>query len=141
MVPEGALVGFEENGGFMYGKHNQVRDGGMTLALALDLLASTGRTMAEELDMIPKSFTTKDKVSCTKQEAKKLVAQLKKEHKKYDTTDGIKIIFDRNNWVMVRPSGTEPIARIYAEADSQQKLDRLMSKYLKKIKAILRRQH
>ena len=141
MVPEGALVGFEENGGFMYGKHNQVRDGGMTLALALDLLASTGRTMAEELDMIPKSFTTKDKVSCTKQEAKKLVAQLKKEHKKYDTTDGIKIIFDRNNWVMVRPSGTEPIARIYAEADSQQKLDRLMSKYLKKIKVILRRQH
>jgi phosphomannomutase/phosphoglucomutase len=138
MVPEGALVGFEENGGFMYGKHNQVRDGGMTLALVLDLLANTGKTITEELDLIPKSFTTKDKVSCTKQEAKKLVDELKKEHKKYDTTDGIKIIFDEKNWVMVRPSGTEPIARIYAEADSQQKLEHLMSKYIKKVKTILR---
>lgn len=141
MVPERALVGFEENGGFMYGKHNQVRDGGMTLALVLDLLASTGRTIVEELELIPKSFTTKDKVSCTQQEAKKLMVQLKKEHKRYDTTDGIKMIIDKKNWVMVRPSGTEPIARIYAEADSQQKLDYLMSKYVKKVKAILRRQH
>ena len=38
MVPTNALIGFEENGGFMYGKHNQVRDGCMTLALMLELL-------------------------------------------------------------------------------------------------------
>lgn len=139
MVLEKALLGFEENGGFMYGKHNQVRDGGMTLALTLDLLASYGRTLTEELSLIQESFTTKDKVPCTRDEAKKLIAQLKKEHKNYDTTDGIKIIFDEKNWIMVRPSGTEPIARIYAEADSQENLDSLMSKYIKMVKAILRR--
>ncbi|MGI0004285.1 MAG: phosphoglucosamine mutase [Candidatus Nitrosotenuis sp.] len=139
MVLEKALVGFEENGGFMYGKHNQVRDGCMTLVLVLDLLASSGKTIDEELGLLPESFTTKDKISCTRQEAQKLVRELKKEHKKYDTTDGIKITFDEKNWVMIRPSGTEPIARIYAEADSQQKLDYMMAKYIKKVKAILGR--
>lgn len=137
MVPEKAIVGFEENGGFMYGRHNEVRDGSMTLALMLDLLASSGKSLTDELSHIPKSFTTKDKVACTKQEAKKIIEHLKKEHQKYDTTDGIKIVLGDKNWVMIRPSGTEPIARIYAESDSQQKLDDLMSKYLKKVKTIL----
>ncbi|NDB46429.1 MAG: phosphoglucosamine mutase [Nitrososphaeria archaeon] len=137
MVPQKALIGFEENGGFMYGKHNQVRDGCMTLALALDLLASSDYTMTEELQKIPKTYTTKDKVSCTKEQAKKVITYLKKEQKNYDTTDGIKIIFDEKNWVMIRPSGTEPIARIYAEADSESRLEQLMSQYLKKTKSVL----
>lgn len=137
MVPQKALIGFEENGGFMYGKHNQVRDGAMTLALALDLLAGSGKSMTDEITYIPKSYTTKDKISCTKEQAKKIINTLKKEHKNYDTTDGIKIIFDDKNWVMIRPSGTEPIARIYAEADSQQRLEQTMSKYIKKVKSML----
>ncbi|HET8719772.1 MAG TPA: phosphoglucosamine mutase [Candidatus Nitrosotenuis sp.] len=137
MVPENALVGFEENGGFMYGKHNQVRDGCMTLALMLDLLAKSGKHVTELLDQMPRSFTTKDKVQCTKEQAKKIIADLKKEHQNYDLTDGIKIILDDKNWVMIRPSGTEPIARVYAESDSQAGLDNLMSKYLKRVKAIL----
>lgn len=137
MVPQKALIGFEENGGFMYGKHNQVRDGAMTLALALDLLAGSGKSMTDEITHIPKSYTTKDKISCTKEQAKKIINTLKKEHKNYDTTDGIKIIFDDKNWVMIRPSGTEPIARIYAEADSQQRLEQTMSKYIKKVKSML----
>lgn len=141
MVPQKALIGFEENGGFMYGKHNEVRDGCMTLALALDLLASSGKSMTDEVGSIPKSYTTKDKISCTKEQAKKIITSLKKEHKKYDTRDGIKIIFDEKNWVMIRPSGTEPIARIYAEADSQQRLEQTMSKYIKKVKAVIKNNH
>ena len=137
MVPQKALIGFEENGGFMYGKHNQVRDGAMTLALGLDLLADSDKSMTSEINSLPKSYTTKDKISCTKQQAKKIINALKKEHKNYDTTDGIKIIFDDKNWVMIRPSGTEPIARIYAEADSQQRLEQTMSKYIKKVKSVL----
>jgi len=38
---------------------------------------------------------------------------------------------------MIRPSGTEPIVRIYAEAESQEKLDTLISEYLKKVKSII----
>jgi len=121
----------------MYGKHNAVRDGCMALALALDLLANSNRTITKEMQKIPQTYTTKDKISCTRVQARKIISTLKKEHKNFDTTDGIKIIFDEKNWVMIRPSGTEPIARIYAEADSQQRLEQIMSRYLKKVKSML----
>ncbi len=138
MVPTNALIGFEENGGFMYGKHNQVRDGCMTLALMLDLLA-TSETLSEEIEKLPSSFTTKDKVSCSAEKVSKLISSLKEEFPSSDTTDGIKITIDSKNWVMIRPSGTEPIVRVYAESESQEKLDILMSEYLTKVKSIISR--
>jgi phosphomannomutase/phosphoglucomutase len=139
MVTINALIGFEENGGFMYGKHNQVRDGLMTLALVLDLLASSEKTVSEEIEALPPSFTTKDKISCSEDEAKKIIDTLKQENPNADTTEGIKILIDEKNWVMIRPSGTEPIVRIYAEASSQKQLDELMSEHIQKIKSILSR--
>jgi len=139
MIATNALLGFEENGGFMYGKHNQVRDGAMTLALALNLLAKSGKPMSELVSLLPTSFTTKTKVSCSKEESYRIINKLKEENPDSDTTDGIKITFDVKNWVMIRPSGTEPIIRIYAEANSKEKLDKLISEYLEKIKSILDR--
>jgi phosphomannomutase/phosphoglucomutase len=62
MVGCGAVVGFEENGGFMYGPHNQVRDGLMTLALALGALESSGRAVSELARTLPDSHTGKTKV-------------------------------------------------------------------------------
>jgi len=139
MITENALLGFEENGGFMFGKHNYVRDGGMTLALFLELLASSNKSMSEELATLPPSFTTKDKISCKKEDADKIISKLLAEFPSADTTDGIKIIFDKKNWVMVRPSGTEPIVRIYAESDSEKNLETLMKEYTQKIKSFLDR--
>ena len=139
MVSIKAIIGFEENGGFMYGKHNQVRDGAMTMAIALNLLANSKRSLSEELKLLPPLFTTKSKVECSREEATKIIQALKNEDQKKDTTDGIKIIFDKSNWVMVRPSGTEPIVRIYAESNSQENLDVLFAKYMTKIKSILGR--
>ena len=136
MVATDALIGFEENGGFMYGRHNQVRDGCMALALMLELLA-TGKPLSDEIASLPPSFTTKDKISCSPENVSKLILSLKEEFPSSDTTDGIKITIDSKNWVMIRPSGTEPIVRIYAEAESQENLDALMSKYLKKVKSII----
>ena len=137
MVPINALIGFEENGGFMYGKHNEVRDGAMTLALVLDLLASSKKSISEKVQELPPSFTTKDKISCSPEKAKKIISNLASQNSNADTTDGIKITFDDKNWVMIRPSGTEPIIRIYAESDSSENLDKLMSEQLEKIKSIL----
>jgi phosphomannomutase/phosphoglucomutase len=137
MVSTNALIGYEENGGFMFGKHNQVRDGCMTLALMLDLLAGSEKKLSEEISSLPPSFTTKDKVTCSQEDSKKLIQSLIKEFPDSDTTDGIKIAESSKNWVMIRPSGTEPIIRIYGEAENQQKLDTLMLKYLQKVKSII----
>ena len=139
MVSTDALIGFEENGGFMYGKHNQVRDGCMTLALMLDLLAISGKSLSEEIGNLPPSFTTKDKVSCSAEKIPKLIFSLNEEFPNSDISDGIKITLNPKNWVMIRPSGTEPIVRIYVEAESQEKLDILMSEYLEKVILIISR--
>lgn len=139
MVQKNAIIGFEENGGFMYGKHNQVRDGAMTLGLVLDLLAHTNKTISEKMDDLPPSFTTKGKIECSKDDFKKIIQNLKNQPFKKDLTDGIKIFLDESNWIMVRLSGTEPIARIYAEANSQDNLDENFDKYMSKIKSIVGR--
>jgi len=137
MVDENAIIGFEENGGFMFGPHNQVRDGAMTLALMLDLLSKSKFTFAENIKNLPQSFTTKTKIKCTKDESKDIIEHLLNEFPDSDTTDGVKITIDKKNWIMVRPSGTEPIIRIYAESDSEKNLDNLISKHIEKIKSFL----
>ena len=139
MVPTNALIGYEENGGFMFGPHNQVRDGCMTLALMLDLLSSSEGSLSQKINDLPPSFTTKDKVPCSSEDAKKLIQILKGEFPQSDITDGIKILNSPKNWVMIRPSGTEPIIRVYGEAETQEKLDSLMSEYLQKTKSIISR--
>ncbi len=139
MMEENAIIGFEENGGFMYGKHNQVRDGSMTMAILLDLLASSKNSLSQEMDALPPSFTTKGKIECSREDFKKIVKILKTEHFKKDLTDGIKLSLDNSSWIMVRLSGTEPIARIYAESSSQSKLDEIFAKYMQKVKTALDR--
>lgn len=139
MVKENAIVGFEENGGFMYGKHNQVRDGSMTMAILLDLLANNKNSLSQEMNSLPPSFTTKGKIECSKDDFKKIMKILKAEPYKKDLTDGIKLSLGDSSWIMVRLSGTEPIARIYAESSSQSKLDDIFAKYLQKVKAALDR--
>ena len=139
MVLEDALLGFEENGGFMFGPHNQVRDGCMTLALALDMMAHRGRTVAEMAADLPASHTTKDKVRCTPRQAQRVLSVLSGEHPDADTGDGIRITLGGGNWVMIRPSGTEPILRIYAEADSAEGLEGIMSGYVARVRSIISR--
>ncbi|MDC3254351.1 phosphoglucosamine mutase [Nitrosopumilus sp.] len=139
MLSTNALIGFEENGGFMFGKHNQVRDGCMSLALMLDLLSTTNDSLSDRISKLPSSFTTKDKIPCSSQDAEKIILSLKNEFPYSNISDGIKIIIDSKNWVMIRPSGTEPIIRIYAESESQEKLEALMIKFLQKVKSIISR--
>lgn len=139
MIPINAIIGFEENGGFMYGKHNPVRDGGMTLALALDLLTRTGESLSKMVELLPPSFTTKTKISCSKEDAQKIITQLKAEYPNSDTIDGIKTTFNPQTWIMVRPSGTEPIIRVYAEANSKETLEKLIAEHVQKIKSMLGR--
>jgi phosphomannomutase / phosphoglucomutase len=137
MVNDDALIGYEENGGFMFGKHNNVRDGGMTLALMLDFLSKSKLKLSENIKNIPPSFTTKTKIECSLEQSEIVISELLKDYPDSDTSDGIKIQIDGKNWVMIRSSGTEPIIRIYGESNSQQNLDSLISNFVEKTKSIL----
>ena len=137
MVTDDALIGYEENGGFMFGKHNHVRDGAMTLALMLNLLSKSDYSLSQNLKNLPPTFTTKTKIECSLEQSEVVISELLKEFPDSDTSDGIKIYVDENNWVMIRPSGTEPIIRIYGESNSQQNLDSLISNFTEKTKSIL----
>jgi len=137
MVNDNALVGYEENGGFMFGKHNCVRDGAMTLALMLDLLCKTKSSLSENIINLPPSYTTKTKLECSLEQSRVVISELLNEFPDSDTSDGIKINVDENNWVMIRPSGTEPVIRIYGESNSQQNLDSLISNFVEKTKSFL----
>ena len=137
MVNDDALVGYEENGGFMFGNHNHVRDGAMTLALMLDLLSKSQLDLSRNIENLPPSFTTKTKIECSLEKSKIVISELLKEFPDSNTSDGIKIQVDKDNWVMIRPSGTEPIIRIYGESNSQQNLDSLISNFVEKTKSIL----
>ena len=137
MVNDDALVGYEENGGFMFGNHNHVRDGAMTLALMLDLLSKSQLDLSQNIKNLPPSFTTKTKIECSLEKSKIVISELLKEFPDSNTSDGIKIQVDQDNWVMIRPSGTEPIIRVYGESNSQQNLDSLISNFVEKTKSIL----
>ena len=50
-------------------------------------------------------------------------------YKKIEDIDGIKIWFDNDSWIMFRPSGTEPLLRIYAESDDKSLLDSKIREY------------
>lgn len=116
MIDNNAMIGGEENGGIIYGKHQYCRDGAMTAALILDLMAAEGKKISELISTLPQYFIHKTSVERKKEWAEladKIVAYA--EPKEKDSTDGLKLYFD-DGWVLMRPSGTEPIIRIYGES-------------------------
>ena len=46
-----------------------------------------------------------------------------------DRTDGLKIWVDQKSWILLRPSGTEPLIRVFAESDTEEKLESIYRKY------------
>ena len=128
----GALCGFEENGSFIYPKHQLVRDGAMTAVLMLELLAREKTKLSILADEFPKYYAIKTKVPMNREQALQLVNEVRNSYSEYRqiTIDGVKVIGD-DFWVLVRPSGTEPIARIMLEAKSEEKAKNILNNILK----------
>ncbi len=129
MIRLGALFGGEENGGLMFPRHQVCRDGLMAMAFMLELMAKTGRAFSQITAEIPRYALVKDKVPVPEAEKTNLLARLRQEAprvdgvQKVDARDGVKLYF-RDGWVLVRPSGTEPIYRIQAEAKDTATVER-----------------
>jgi phosphomannomutase/phosphoglucomutase len=138
MIDEKALIGYEENGGFMFGKHNPVRDGAMTMSILIDMLA-TKQKLADVIDNLPKYFIKNGKYKCPLDQSKQLIEHIKSTSDAQQiTTDGIKLRFDENKWIMVRASGTEPIIRIYGEGKTKEECDSLFKKYCDIVETFLK---
>jgi phosphomannomutase/phosphoglucomutase len=134
-----AKLGGEENGGIFYGPHQSVRDGGMTTALILDIMAKTDEKLSKLLGELPKYFIEKGKVNCSdklkEKVLEKLIGQL--DGLNISIIDGVKVWFDDKSAILVRPSGTEPVYRLYAEAKTEEKATQLVKEYSLKLKRII----
>ena len=135
-----AKLGGEENGGIFYGPHQAVRDGAMTTALILDIMTKTGQKLSALVAEQPQYFIEKGKIECPDQKKQAVLDKLLEQSKglNINTLDGVKIWFDDKSAILLRPSGTEPAFRMYAEAKTQQRAANLVSEYTAKLKAILK---
>ncbi len=129
-------IGGEENGGIIYPPHQYCRDGAMAIALMMQMLLDEGRSLSELYDELPHYVILKEKVHVSDKEkamekAIRVVKGMKA--KEYVTIDGIKAIFD-DSWILVRPSGTEPLIRIFVEAESEERARELLDPVLKALK-------
>jgi phosphomannomutase/phosphoglucomutase len=148
MLRRKSFIGLEENGGFMYGKLNEVRDGAMTTALVLEMLSLSDnnnnnnknkeQTLSQIISSLPKIFQYKTKFRCPTKQIANDVVTICLEHgspKKIETLDGAKIWIDEDTWIMVRPSGTEPFVRMYAESVDSSLLNSKVAEYRRLIES------
>ncbi|RLI25563.1 phosphoglucosamine mutase [Candidatus Bathyarchaeota archaeon] len=132
MKETGAEIGGEENVGLIVRDWVWSREGAYAVALVLELMAKEGRSLSELSESLPRYEQAKLNVRCDREVfplIKHRVIELVKEMlpKDYDrlvTIDGVKAYYGRN-WVLVRPSGTEPLFRVFAEAEDKTTLEEL----------------
>lgn len=138
MMEKGGVFGGEENGGLIFAEFQYCRDGAMAAAKMLEIVAKEGK-LSEVNDRIPQYSQCKVKTACPDESKQKVLTELSSsaEGRRIDTTDGVKIFFDEG-WVLLRPSGTEPIFRIYSESKTKAKAEQLAEDYKKRVEKIIR---
>ncbi|MGC8609059.1 MAG: phosphoglucosamine mutase [Thermoplasmata archaeon] len=133
MIENGAVIGGEENGGVIYGKHQYCRDGAMTVSLILESMARSEKKVSELIAELPQYSMEKLQIE-RKVEWEKIRNEIIKSQKA-DETDGIKIN-EKDGWVLIRPSGTEKIIRIYGESKDPERAKDIAERYFKMIEKI-----
>jgi len=117
MLANGAIIGGEGNGGVIDTRIVPGRDSLVGMAYVLQLMAATNKSVGQLVAEIPRYEIVKTKFECRREDANRVVEALRAQFagEKVDTQDGIRIDWERA-WVHARPSNTEPIMRIIAEA-------------------------
>ncbi len=134
-----AVIGGEGNGGIIDPHLHYGRDALIGIALFLTQLAQSGKTTAELRKSFPDYFMSKNKIDLPKgTDVKAILAKVKDQYSSFrvNTEDGVKIDFEKS-WVHLRPSNTEPIIRIYSEADSIEKADALAKDVITRINELM----
>ncbi|MCK5626139.1 phosphoglucosamine mutase, partial [Candidatus Bathyarchaeota archaeon] len=121
-----AIIGLEGNGGIFYAPHQPVRDGALSAALMLEILAKSEKTLSQLIERLPKYFIIKKRIDSSNENKQIILKKLLQETEKYNriTLDGVKIFFEDGS-VLIRPSGTEAIYRVFTEAKDEEKAKEL----------------
>lgn len=129
MINEDVLVGGEESGGIAVKGHIPERDGIWMGLIIWEFMAKSGKTLDQLVDEIYEivgsfKFERSD-LHITEELKQTIIANCQADNyktfgsysvKEVQTIDGYKYFLDDQRWVMIRPSGTEPVLRVYAEA-------------------------
>jgi len=132
-----AAIGGEGNGGVVLPDLHLGRDAPLGISLTLQQLAEFGGTISQLHKSLPQYFQSKNRIELKGLDVTSIIKEIQKKFKKQkiDTTDGVKILWS-DKWVHIRPSNTEPIIRIYAEAKTAEQADALGFKFIKEIENI-----
>lgn len=132
MLREDVLIGGEESGGISFKGHIPEGDGILMGLLVLEIVASSGKTLSELVDDLleevgPAFYVRRDMRLKHPVSKKAMVAGLLdsvpeliggEKVNEVTTIDGIKYVMADDSWLLIRPSGTEPVLRVYVEARS-----------------------
>ncbi|MDE6291650.1 MAG: phosphoglucosamine mutase [Muribaculaceae bacterium] len=127
MKETGAVIGGEGNGGVIYPELHYGRDALVGVAIFLTLLAKSGKKVSELKKTYPPYQIAKNKIQLTPDiDVDAILLAVKDKFAGCDITDidGVKIDFPES-WVHLRKSNTEPIIRIYSEAETMEKAEKL----------------
>ena len=114
-----AVFGGEENGGMVFPDFQMCRDGIMTLAKMLECVAKNG-PLSEQIAGFDRYYDFKENVPCPEEGKQPLLDHFvdKFIDAHVETVDGLKVYFD-DGWVLLRPSTTEALFRIYSESKDE----------------------
>ncbi len=132
MKATGAIIGGEGNGGVIYRELHYGRDSLVGVALFLSYFVSKGMTMSELRATYPTYYAAKKKVDLVKGvDVEGVLSHIKGLYcgEQISDVDGVKIDFE-DSWVHLRKSNTEPIIRIYTEAQSEAYANELADKFI-----------
>jgi phosphomannomutase len=136
-----AVIAGEESGGYAWKGSLPERDGLLTALLFLEMCTSLNKTPSQLWKAVEQKYgkshfkridyklhrTIPDKTVFTTKLVKKLPKKIAGVPiQELIQIDGLKIILEGDSWLLMRPSGTEPLMRVYAESDSEKRTDELL---------------
>jgi len=131
-------IGGEESAGMTIKDHLPEKDGILACLLVVEMIGARQKSLKDQLrDLFHRVgsefWPIRVNLHLEQDVQAKLAARLKETFKEFagrkvakeNRLDGMKLIFEDGSWVLMRPSGTEPVVRIYAEADSKEASEKL----------------
>jgi phosphoglucomutase len=138
-IKEGRIMlGGEESAGLSIRGHTPEKDGILACLLITEMVASRGKSLKNQLndlfsrvgEVYNRRLNVKLDPSISERVRRKIASDVKEFHGrrvvKENRVDGLKLLFEDGSWVLMRPSGTEPVVRFYAESTSTSDLEKLL---------------